>query len=635
MKPVNNLFAGRRLYQVMAMVFAFASSAVLAQDKNSGAQQSGKGGSDQANQGQSQQAKQDGRQGQQQPGQDQQRQRTAQDPGQRQNQRTAQEPDGRRIEQADRDSTNDRGRNSDRRIDRNDRDPGGDQDRRRDLNRDASRLNEGTLEEGGDRYQPGAWFNTQNQLDEPGERYYRDYNYGQSRQGGDSRAAVDPYSPYSNYDAYGRYNPYYGYGGDSYPYGYYEPRGGDGQSDFYGNYYGGPELRNSRITDEAVEGVRARGDAVPRDDLTGAAEERNGPNAEGFGGTPFDRGNMGASRGMRDRQGMGRRGDMMAAQQVSGEIVDMRTVDMFGNRHVIAQMRGGDGQTFSVDLGPENRISELNLRPGSQVRVDGRRGLLSAGRVSTDGGSVTIDPRWAGDRVSQRMETRGVIESMRTSIINGQEKQIAYVVDDRGDLRRVDLGSVERLSRAGIRLNEGDSINIRGRFGQVEGVNVLTAEQISPSGSAAQQGRFTGVPGTGGEVARIPHGNERGRLSAEQLGDESGRTSLMERGSANIPAVTPGESDSDLNGRITYTWAEDRGGARHQYATVELQNGSTVEVDLGERSGLTGVAISRGDSIRFRGERSPNAGGNDRISASHFQLNDEQWRAVQQPAPKE
>lgn len=370
-------------------------------------------------------------------------------------------------------------------------------------------------------YDPSDWFESDND----GIDYEYDY---------------DPY--YTDYDYYGES----GYDYDPYRY------------DWYAVYYEYDRPNRDRGQERAQSDRRKR-------------DQRN---REGYA--------QGSRRSSSDRA----RGHQQArtaqfGHHFTGDLVKTKTVNMFGDQHVLAKIRKSNGKTCLVDLGPKKKIAKLDLQKGDTLRIDGRRGMLAAGRVRANDETVTIDRQWAGDRGMHPYRTQGKIDNLRTRVVDGEKKLIAYLEGPDGWLQRVNLGSKQHLKDEGFTLEEGDHIKVHGHRGHVSGTAMVFANRIRTMDESR-------------------HSRSRDRQGRQQR----------------------------FSGEVTDTWTEWRDDDRHMFVTIELDNGKSVDVALGEKDELARFDINEGDEIRVRGTKKRDHNGEMCVVASRLRVNGGSWKSL-------
>mgnify|MGYP002624156839 CR=1 FL=1 len=198
-----------------------------------------------------------------------------------------------------------------------------------------------------------------------------------------------------------------------------------------------------------------------------------------------------AQRGSADRQ---RRQQAHSAnrrnrQQVrlTGEVTNMGIKDLHlgkdrqsDKEYRFAKIKTNSGRSVRVMLGSEEKVSQLDIREGDQIRVEGVRCKVNdkeavlARRVSAGGNTITneLPPRQKWRRVS------GTIQRVRNT--NEGRDTRHTVIQLRGSEQQVDLGPQDELQD--LDLQEGDQITLLARPGQIDGQRFLIAQKIRANG---------------------------------------------------------------------------------------------------------------------------------------------------------
>lgn len=172
---------------------------------------------------------------------------------------------------------------------------------------------------------------------------------------------------------------------------------------------------------------------------------------------------------------------------VEGRIREMQTIGLaeMDEKHVVARIETRDGRIARVDLGPEKKIRELDLRQDDRVRILGTPGTidnrpyLTAHYVNTDQQQVRINrpqdkgirnytgrilktkPARFGDRETDNLMARVRLGDGTTTIVNlGPEKALKKHLD----------------------VTEGKSFHMLARPALIEGKQALVAEALSIGG---------------------------------------------------------------------------------------------------------------------------------------------------------
>ncbi len=168
--------------------------------------------------------------------------------------------------------------------------------------------------------------------------------------------------------------------------------------------------------------------------------------------------------------------------RIQGEIVQMKTEKSSdgNNKRVVAQIKNSQGRKAEVCLGPQDKLSKLNLSNGDQVSVEGvlmrKDGQLKllASRVASNGQSVThkLTKRPMLNRVKGELTRLSEAKSKRGDGIF----LIGKIKTDNGS-KTVHFGPKKQLSK--LNLSEGDDVNVITRTGSVSGKKATLALQVS------------------------------------------------------------------------------------------------------------------------------------------------------------
>lgn len=191
----------------------------------------------------------------------------------------------------------------------------------------------------------------------------------------------------------------------------------------------------------------------------------------------FERGYYHQRRGRRSRQQM-RRGD-----RIQGSIKEMKTISLskMDEDHVIARIRTQNGQVAKVDLGPERKISDLNLQKGDQVTVHGITGsvnqkpVLMAHAVEAKGQRVSVK---RPQDLNLKSYSGQIIKTKKTSIRKGTPTVLmARIRMDDGNTAMVNMGPEKEL-RNRLDIREGKRFSMLARPAKINGRNALVAEFV-------------------------------------------------------------------------------------------------------------------------------------------------------------
>lgn len=194
-----------------------------------------------------------------------------------------------------------------------------------------------------------------------------------------------------------------------------------------------------------------------------------------------------AHRGSDDRQARRDDGRQSRRLRAQGTITNMGIKgltlgmdDRSDRDYRFAKIEKNSGETCHVMLGTEEKLSQIDLREGDQVtvegvlaRVDGKQVIL-AERVSTDSNSIT-------NQLPPRQHWRKFTGKIRRLRRTDEGRDTSHtIVELRNNDHRIDLGPERELSDLDLR--EGDQIAILARQGRVDGEQIMIAQKIRAAG---------------------------------------------------------------------------------------------------------------------------------------------------------
>ncbi|KAA1261094.1 hypothetical protein LF1_36380 [Rubripirellula obstinata] len=167
--------------------------------------------------------------------------------------------------------------------------------------------------------------------------------------------------------------------------------------------------------------------------------------------------------------------------QLSGEVVDTKTVNVRDRKHLLASVQVPSGQSMPIDLGPAESVS---VSEGDQLTANGHavkvgdKPLFVATEASLKDGTITID------RNGKKFQ--GTVEKTKTVKVRGQQHQLAKVNTKNGKTMMVDLGPKTTFDRS---LEEGSQITVQGVPVKVNDRVILMARQIMHDGDKMEVDR--------------------------------------------------------------------------------------------------------------------------------------------------
>ncbi len=168
------------------------------------------------------------------------------------------------------------------------------------------------------------------------------------------------------------------------------------------------------------------------------------------------------------------------AEQVAGEIQRVKTVEVRGTKHAIAEVRTSDGQTVAVDLGSKAKAASQNKKlqaSGPRLKM-GDKSLIVAMTAKVDGQDMKIE------RDGRRYQ--GKVESTREVTVRGQKHLMAKISTASGKKLMVDLGRADKLSGT---LTKGQQVAVDGVPVKIKDRVVLMARSLTRDGETEQINR--------------------------------------------------------------------------------------------------------------------------------------------------
>lgn len=184
---------------------------------------------------------------------------------------------------------------------------------------------------------------------------------------------------------------------------------------------------------------------------------------------------------------MQRRGNRRQVQ-LSGEIQKLQTKRIMSaeQKQVLAQIQTEEGQTQRVFLGPQERVSQLNLDKGDDIQIKGVKGRVNnqsaimAQFVSFNGQSIQNEL----PRQQKLRKFKGDIVSTRKTSFQGRDGKfvVAKLETPQEKMVQVNLGPADSFED--VDLSEGTSIKLLARRGTINGQEALIAQLIRVDGQS-------------------------------------------------------------------------------------------------------------------------------------------------------
>lgn len=142
--------------------------------------------------------------------------------------------------------------------------------------------------------------------------------------------------------------------------------------------------------------------------------------------------------------------------------------------HLVISLKPEQGNSVTVDLGPKQRLQEMNLEDGREVTVSGpmakigERPILLARTVKAGGESVNLSPN--------RRAIRGTVADTRSVEVRGRTHLLVMLdTEEKKKKVAVDVGPQVDFRE---KPTAGDTIAVVGVPVKVEGKNILLAQSI-------------------------------------------------------------------------------------------------------------------------------------------------------------
>lgn len=174
-------------------------------------------------------------------------------------------------------------------------------------------------------------------------------------------------------------------------------------------------------------------------------------------------------------------------QQLTGTIQQTKQIKLAGQQqqHTFAKVQTQQGRTVVVDLGPSNKVNQLNLSQGDRIQAQGDvtmvndRPVLMANRVQSGNQSISVQR----PKGSQTRRLEGTITKTATKRLEGQNQPahlVALVELESGQNVPVDLGRKQDLQDVSIQ--QGKSVVLLARPARIGNRTILIAEKMSVDG---------------------------------------------------------------------------------------------------------------------------------------------------------
>jgi hypothetical protein len=202
------------------------------------------------------------------------------------------------------------------------------------------------------------------------------------------------------------------------------------------------------------------------------------------------KGERGATERRSGYRGKGERGEM-EMQNIQGKITQMKQVTLPGQNRpwCAALVQTKDGQKYLVNLGPKNKLEELDLEKGTQVsirgpvcRCDGEY-LMLGERIRANGHTYEANEEGETTQPATR-EIAGTVQTTRMMQPPGAKNRwrMVQIKDKDGQEFFVNLGPEEETEH--LELNKGQRVTINGDCVEFHGKEFCLAKRIRANGQS-------------------------------------------------------------------------------------------------------------------------------------------------------
>ena len=151
-------------------------------------------------------------------------------------------------------------------------------------------------------------------------------------------------------------------------------------------------------------------------------------------------------------------------QSLTGEVSRIKTISVRGKQHQAAILKTNDGQSALADLGPKNQTKidvqqgDLLTVRGPIIRANGQRIILVTS-VRQNGEQTSLRRPGISHSDANQQSVSGDVVETPTTTVRGQQRQLAKIKTDEGEMVLVDLGPADALEKE---LSKGDKITAYG-----------------------------------------------------------------------------------------------------------------------------------------------------------------------------
>lgn len=264
-------------------------------------------------------------------------------------------------------------------------------------------------------------------------------------------------------------------------------------------------------------------------------------------------------------------------QMVQGEVLKTKKASVRDTKHLIVQLEKSGGNKCLVDLGPANRLQEMDIQEGDQISVRGPMTKAGDRRILI-AQEIKGPDQSQGAKQIQRdgQEFRGRVADTRTKKIRGKQHTFFILASaDKDKKMLVDLGATDQLD---IDPEQDDQIRVTAVPVKVNDRVVLMAQEVNCKGKKCKTEQSAG---------------KSHKSRNQQDRHQSDWQSRTTQASSQRPARS-------ITGQVQSTREVTVRGNDRKLATIKSRNGDRLMVDLGP-AGEFDEHLRNGDTITVRG----------------------------------
>ena len=275
-------------------------------------------------------------------------------------------------------------------------------------------------------------------------------------------------------------------------------------------------------------------------------------------------------------------------RQVSGAIASTKRVSVRDTQHLIATVEQENGRRIVVDLGPANKLNNIDLQQGDRLSARGPAILVGDKRIML-AQQVQVNGQPAQIQRSGR-QLNGTVVRVQNPSVSGEKHRLVTLETSDGRNLLVDLGPTRNLQD--LEIKEGDEITVSGPMVRVQDRRVVMARQVT-----TDEGRH--------QINRR-FGSKEGQQNQQQQTSRSSRerqNSQNRQASQNRQQERQASQSRQVSGEVLSKRRVTVRGTERLMTDIRTSDGSQVTIDLGpvEQLNQSDIQISQGDQITARG----------------------------------